>query len=287
MSSPILSIVTPVLNGQSCLARFIQRVVDQNCPNIEHILVDGASCDDSVKIIKEYAEKYSHIRWISEEDQGPGDALNKGIKLARGEFLGLLCLDDYYEPNTLNSVISMLGNLPKPTFLVGDCRVLDVGEKELFINKPTALSTNGILIGMEFPGNPAAYFYSKSIHDKVGFFSITNHYAVDLEFLLRCFTVAKVKYIDKLLGNFQLLESSLTQRAKESGTIESNTQMTIEQYLMQLSFPRRVYIRIARKVRRIYRKKFKYYINRFGFYLSHPQEIFQIVKRWKGIGRRR
>jgi glycosyltransferase involved in cell wall biosynthesis len=95
----MISIITPVYNGEEFIESCIKVVIDQACPEVEHIIVDGGSTDQTVDIIKQYAKQYPHIRWISEKDRGQSDAINKGIAMAKGEILSILNVDDYYEPN--------------------------------------------------------------------------------------------------------------------------------------------------------------------------------------------
>ena len=97
----MISIITPVYNGKRFIEFCIKNVIDQKCPNMEHIIVDGGSTDGTVEIIQRYAERYKHIRWVSEKDKGQSDAMNKGIRLAEGNIIGILNADDYYEPNVL------------------------------------------------------------------------------------------------------------------------------------------------------------------------------------------
>src|SRR3954451_18802557 len=80
--TPILSIITPVFNGERFIAECIESVVGQNCIGVEHIVVDGRSTDRTVEIVRERAHVHSHLRWISEPDRGQSDALNKGIAMA-------------------------------------------------------------------------------------------------------------------------------------------------------------------------------------------------------------
>ena len=79
-------------------------MIEQNCGDVEHIIIDGGSQDGTVTIIKQYAEKYPHIRWISEADQGQSDAMNKGLDMAKGNIISFLNVDDYYEPLVLNKI---------------------------------------------------------------------------------------------------------------------------------------------------------------------------------------
>jgi len=121
----MISVITPVYNGERFIEACIQVVIDQQCSDVEHIIMDGGSKDGTVDIIKRYAEQYSHIRWLSEKDQGQSDAMNKGIAMAKGEILAILNVDDYYEPNVLKRVTEIFKILPEPSLLVGNCNIWD------------------------------------------------------------------------------------------------------------------------------------------------------------------
>ena len=119
----MISVITPVYNGDRFIESCIRVVIDQACPNVEHLIIDGGSSDRTVEIIQRYATQYSHIRWVSEKDQGQSDAMNKGISMAEGKIIAMLNVDDYYEPNVLNQVLKLFQALPEPTLLVGNCHI--------------------------------------------------------------------------------------------------------------------------------------------------------------------
>ena len=84
----MISVITPVFNGETFMEECIRVVINQACPDVEHVIIDGDSKDRTVEIIKMYAAQYPHIRWISEKDDGQSDALNKGVTMAKGDILG-------------------------------------------------------------------------------------------------------------------------------------------------------------------------------------------------------
>ncbi len=262
----MISVITPVYNGESFIESCIKVVIEQNCSDIEHLIVDGGSQDQTVEIIKQYSEKYPHIRWISERDQGQSDAMNKGIKMAKGEILAFLNVDDYYEPNVLNKIQNFFNTLPEPSLLVGNCNIWDNQGNLKGVNKPSKLHITDLLLGWTFtqpPVNPSAYFYHKSLHDKIGLYDLKEDYAMDIDFLLRAVQAAKVKYVDETWGNFRYLEGTKSFEDTQSGQGEKRYQELLENYRKQLPFFLQFYVLVLLRVKYFYR---------------HPQDIIPSLK---------
>lgn len=99
---PIISIITVTYNSERFLEDCIKSVVSQTYKNYEHIIIDGGSTDKTIDIIKKYSNHISY--WVSEKDQGPPDAYNKGVKVAKGDLINFLNSDDLYTKNTLLEV---------------------------------------------------------------------------------------------------------------------------------------------------------------------------------------
>lgn len=102
MDYPKISIITPSYNQGRYIEQTIQSVLNQNYPNLEYIIIDGGSTDETVGIIKKYERHIAY--WVSEKDKGQTDAINKGFAKCTGEIFNWLNSDDYYEPDTLNRV---------------------------------------------------------------------------------------------------------------------------------------------------------------------------------------
>ena len=269
----MISVITPVYNGESFIESCIKVVIEQNCSDVEHIIVDGGSHDQTVAIIKQYAEKYPHIRWISEADQGQSDAMNKGINLAQGEIIAILNVDDYYQPNVLNRVQDIFETLPENSFLVGNCRVWDDSGKIKFINRPQKLQLTELLLGWSInphPINPSAYFYHKSLHDEIGLYDIEAHYTMDVDFLFRVVQKANVQYKDELWGNYRNIEGTKTFNDRESGQGQKRIRNLFNKYYKQLSPLDKLQV----KVKGYWLKKVW---SKVKYFERHPDEILSVT----------
>jgi glycosyltransferase involved in cell wall biosynthesis len=264
----MISIITPVYNGERFIEACIKVVIEQNSPNVEHIIIDGGSTDKTVEVIKQYAEIYPHIRWISEKDQGQSDAMNKGIAMAKGEILSILNVDDYYEPNVLNRVSEIFKTLPEPSLLVGNCNVWEDGDKLRFVNKPKKLKFKELLLVPYvniFPMNPSAYFYHTSLHQKVGLYDVEQHYTMDYDFILKTVLVVKTKYVDEIWGNYRLIEGTKTRNDEISGQGIQRLEQLLNNYRKKLSLLEQVQVALIIE----FNKK----LLRLKHYSNKPREI--------------
>ena len=125
MAFPRLSIVTPSFNQGEFLEEAIVSVLEQNYPNLEFIVIDGGSTDALVKIIRKYESYITY--WISEPDDGHGDALNKGFNRSSGEIMAWLNSDDKYCPNAFSTVVELFTTFKDVQWLTGKNRLLGQG----------------------------------------------------------------------------------------------------------------------------------------------------------------
>lgn len=234
----MISIVTPVYNGERFIESCLQTVIAQQCSEVEHLIIDGGSTDRTVSIIQRYAEIYPHIRWISECDRGQSDAMNKGIQLSKGEVITFLNVDDYYESGVLNQVSQLFKTLPEPSFVVGNCRILNDHDEIVDINKPSKLRLFDLVLELNvnpYPCNPCAYFYHRSLHKLIGNYSIEDHHSMDLDFILRMVQVAHVHYVDQIWGNYRRIEGTKTVIDMESGTCDRRVRQMLKKYRQYLT----------------------------------------------------
>jgi glycosyltransferase involved in cell wall biosynthesis len=252
----MISIITSVYNGKRFIEFCIKTVIEQRCPDIEHIIIDGLSTDGTVEIIKRYAEKYTHIQWVSEKDKGQSDAMNKGIAMARGEILGFLNVDDFYEPNVLNRVTELFKTLREPALLVGNCNVLDDDGKIAEINRPARLKITDLMMGWTinpYPINPSQYFYHKSLHNRIGLYDVNEHYTLDIDFLSRAVQAAHVKYVDEVWGNYRKIAGTKTVCDIDNGKCFERFAAMLEKYRIQLPLLQRLEVGLRRLGNRRFR----------------------------------
>jgi len=121
MSFPSFSVVTPSFNGGEFIEDAIRSVLQQRDVGVEHIVVDGASSDNTVAIL----QRYPQVRWTSEPDNGQSDAINKGFLRAAGDLVGWLNADDYYLPGGLEAIARAAQEHPEVDVIYGDCVFVD------------------------------------------------------------------------------------------------------------------------------------------------------------------
>jgi glycosyltransferase involved in cell wall biosynthesis len=186
---PKLSIITVVLNGEKSLEKTILSVINQSYPNIEYIIIDGASSDGTIDIIKKYQNRIS--KWISEPDKGVYDAMNKGIGLSSGELIGIINSDDHYAPEIFNNIVDL--------YLKNHCKCI-AGNLDLINNEGETI--NNIKYCKKYvkrimKGGPASHptiFVPREIYQIVGLFDTNYRIAADFEWQIRGIVKYKVEY---------------------------------------------------------------------------------------------
>lgn len=251
---PTLTIITPVKNGEAYIEGCVRNVLSQRLPDIEHLIIDGDSTDNTKKIVGELAIKHPNIIFHNEPGSSQAEAMNKGIALANAPIIGFLNVDDFYEPKALQRAMRIIQKQNSPSLVAGNCNILGPGDAVTKVNKPTRFRFTDILAGREFPYNPAAYFYHKSIHETIGPYDPKDHYVMDLDFLLRAVQSANILYVDELWGNFRFIEGTKTFGESEEGRMYERCDAVREKYYEQASALQKFVVKTKRFADRLNRK---------------------------------
>ena len=189
-----VSIITTTYNDSKALRKTIAQIKAQDYPNIEYIIVDGASKDDTMEVIKE-AEEYfgERLIWISEKDKGIYDAINKGLKLATGDYIGL-CFDQFAGNDVISKMVAIMEQ-EGTDGVHGDLNYMD-GEK---IVRKWRNGQGNIRTGW-MPGHPTLYL-KKEVYENYGLYKTDYRISADYEYMIRILKDGEVKlsYIPEVL----------------------------------------------------------------------------------------
>ncbi len=190
---PLVSIITPSFNQARYIEQTIQSVLGQDYPRIEYIVVDGASTDGSVEIIKKYADKLAW--WLSEKDSGQADAINKGLARATGEIVAWLNSDDYYLPGAVSAAVKIFEENPDVVLVYGN--MLAVDERGNAFNTLTYKQlTLQDLLCFQIIGQPAVFF-RREVLSKAGMLDPTFHFLLDHHLWIRIAQHGRILHVDQ------------------------------------------------------------------------------------------
>ena len=171
----LVSIITPSYNQVSYLEQTILSVLNQDYPRIEYIVVDGASTDGSVEIIRKYEGKLAY--WVSEEDRGQADAINKGLVRATGEIIAWLNSDDYYLHGTIRAVVKVFEEHPDVVLVYGNMLAVDEAGRTFNTLNYKQLTLEDLLC-FQIIGQPAV-FMRRSAFQKTNGLDFSFHFLLD------------------------------------------------------------------------------------------------------------
>jgi len=229
MQYPKISIVTPSYNQGQFLEATIQSILSQNYPNLEYIIIDGGSTDNSVEIIQKYQE-HLHF-WCSEPDAGQYDAINKGFAHATGEIMAWLNSDDLYCPWALRTVSSIMSALPQVEWLTtfSPC-FWDYDGFCMGFDKTSGYSKEAFLDGLYLPRKRVraikfiqqeSTFWRRSLWEKSGSHISTEFkLAGDFDLWCRFYCCSELVGVGSSLGGFRFQASQKSQQI-ESYILES------------------------------------------------------------------
>lgn len=194
---PRISVVTPSYNQGRFLEETIRSVLLQGYPNLEYIIIDGGSTDNSVEIIKKYQPYLAY--WVSEADKGQAHAINKGLKISTGSILGWVNSDDLYARGTLKKIAQTFQRSKSCTLVHGNRILLNENSKVTGFSPllPFDPKTNSYNISSE------TTFWRREAMEKVGLLKESLQFAMDLEFFSRLYLYGQFLKLNNYLGYFR------------------------------------------------------------------------------------
>ena len=191
---PRVSIVTPSYNQAAYLEQTLQSVLGQEYPDLEYIVIDGASTDGSVEIIERYAPRLAY--WVSERDHGQAEAINKGLSRATGEIVAWVNSDDVYLPGAIASAVAALQANPQAGLVFSNLLAVDGSGSPINVIRYGDWGLDG-LMRFEIIGQPTV-FMRRAVLQQAGFLDERFHLLLDHQLWLRVGQVAPIHYEDQM-----------------------------------------------------------------------------------------
>lgn len=211
---PLITIITVVFNGEKYLEQTIQSVINQTYPNVEYIIIDGGSTDGTLDIIKKYEHFIDY--WVSERDKGIYDAMNKGVRVSLGNWVGILGSDDYYEKDALRSLFFEILEHIDSWVIYGHCNMI-YNNKFLYLRTGNPKVED---IKYELPFMHQSCIYKANLHKKIGMYDIGLEVQGDYEFFLRAyFRRFKFSLVNLVIANYRI------------GGFSSNEDLSFKNYI--------------------------------------------------------
>jgi len=206
MSLPTISVITPSFNQGAFIARTLASVATQSYPPLEHLVFDGGSSDNTLTVLLQAGRT---VHWVSQPDGGQADAVNQGLKAARGDVIAWINSDDIYYPQAFALVAARFAADPTLDVVYGDADHIDL-QDEPFEPYPTAAWDPLLLPHVCFICQPALFF-RRRVLDRVGLLNPRLRYCMDYEFWLRLEAAGcRVAYLPSKLAGSRLYPSNKT-----------------------------------------------------------------------------
>lgn len=244
--SPKISIITVCFNSASTLQETIDSVLSQTYPNIQYIIIDGNSTDGTKDIIKKYEGKIADV--ISEKDKGIYDAMNKGVAMATGDYIGILNSDDlYHNEKVIENVVNLFLSSQKE--IVSTSIEIFKDHKKNIIRKYSATVWKKWMFRIGWQPPHPGFFVKKSVYEKAGNFNINYKIGADFDFMLRCLMVHKFNFHQSNLisvsmragGESQKSIKNIIKTNREDHLSLKNNGFFSWEILMYLKYPLKIF----------------------------------------------
>jgi hypothetical protein len=201
-SQPLVSIIVPSYNQGKFLPATLKSVFDQDYRPLEVVVVDGGSTDDTVEVLKRAAAEHPELNWISEPDDGPADAMNKGLGMISGEIAGIQSSDDVYYPGAIRSAVDGFAAHPEASIIYGDAEAIDADDNH--VSGPTRylpFKLSRYLCGSTFIPQSSAFFRPELARQVGGVRDL--YFVCDVDLWLRIMFIAPPVKLPRVLSAYR------------------------------------------------------------------------------------
>ncbi len=196
----MISIITATFNSAKTLKDTIQSVLRQTNKDFEYLIIDGGSTDETIDIVKSYESEFSgRLKWVSEKDQGIYDAMNKGIKMASGDVVGILNSDDYFTSDDILQTVDNAFKSHEIDAIYGDIHFIRDGAPDKCVRYYSSRMFSPFWLRFGFmPAHPS-FYCKREVFEKAGLYSLDYKIGADYEMMVRLFKRHKIKslYVNK------------------------------------------------------------------------------------------
>lgn len=200
-----VSIITPSYNQGQFLEETILSVLNQTYKNIEYLIIDGGSEDNSVEVIKKYGENITY--WVSEPDKGQADAINKGLRLAKGDLVCWINSDDILYPDFISERVRQFNENPQADMIYGDVEQgYDLCSKRVRRGQPTDIKE--MLTNAKCPIPQQSTVWRRSVLEKAGYLGAEWHVLLDREYFTRVAAKCNIMYVPGAAAFFRYHDQS-------------------------------------------------------------------------------
>jgi len=206
MNTPLLSIIIPSFNQGDFVEKTLQSIFTQDCLNIEVIVLDGGSTDNTVEILKKYDSQIDY--WVSKRDKGQSHAFNKGLALAKGEWVGWQNSDDCYLPNTFSEFSNIINLGNNYDVIFADYDIIDENDKIIYNRKLTKYSPLEYVVNGGSINNCSAFFRKEKLLEVNGLDEELQYYMDHDLYLKLSQNNAKYNKIQSTWGQFRIHNAS-------------------------------------------------------------------------------
>jgi glycosyltransferase involved in cell wall biosynthesis len=203
-SLPKITIITPSYGQGQYIEDTILSIINQGYPNLEYIVIDGGSTDNTVEIIKKYSDRITY--WVSEKDKGQSNAINKGFKRATGDIINWINSDDQLAPGALHTIARHFAENPDAVMVHGRIEYFGETNNYYSVNLPKKDIETRYAAHICMP-QPAC-FYRKRLLDEQGILDETLHFSMDTDLFIRAGLNYKIVQVEDVISRFRLHSTS-------------------------------------------------------------------------------